>query len=111
MIGLRKIKDSAFSINGCVISDLHPRNVLKDKNGELYIVDAELCCKQNEKNMELHDWLSKLKSFSYVSPYYINQKHLESTKRKKRQIAEWRKYPVNLELAIQRQRIREQQTI
>lgn len=109
MIGLEKINDSAFSANDCIISDLHSRNVLKDKNGELYIVDAELNCKQKERNIELHNWLSELESFKYANRNFINQQHRESTERKKRQIAEWRKQPVTLEFALQRQRKREQQ--
>ena len=40
---------------------------------------------------------------------YLNQFHKESTERKMKQIEEWRKSPVDLEGALKRQRIREQQ--
>lgn len=48
----------------------------------MYIVDAELCCKQNERNIELHNWLSELEFFKHAAHNYINQQHRESTERK-----------------------------
>ncbi|WP_374444770.1 hypothetical protein [Epilithonimonas sp.] len=38
-IGFEKINDSIFTNGKITISDLHPRNVLKDENGIIYVVD------------------------------------------------------------------------
>ena len=40
-IGFQKISEAKYS-NGVVeVSDLHPRNVLRDSEGDLYVIDAE----------------------------------------------------------------------
>ena len=40
-LGFQKISEAKFS-NGIVeFSDLHPRNVLRDSEGDLYVIDAE----------------------------------------------------------------------
>ncbi len=40
-IGFQKISESKYS-NGIVeVSDLHPRNVLRDSEGDIYVIDAE----------------------------------------------------------------------
>jgi hypothetical protein len=40
-LGFQKISEAKFS-NGIVeVSDLHPRNVLRDSEGDLYVIDAE----------------------------------------------------------------------
>lgn len=40
-IGFQKISESKYS-NGVVeVSDLHPRNVLRDSEGDIYVIDAE----------------------------------------------------------------------
>ena len=40
-IGFSKIDESTYKNNEIIISDLSPRNVLKDCDGDIYIVDAE----------------------------------------------------------------------
>ena len=40
-IGFQKISEAKYS-NGIVeVSDLHPRNVLRDSEGDIYVIDAE----------------------------------------------------------------------
>ena len=40
-IGFQKISEAKYS-NGVVeVSDLHPRNVLRDSEGDIYVIDAE----------------------------------------------------------------------
>jgi len=38
-LGFEKINDSSYTNGKYTVSDLHPRNVLKDKNGFIHIVD------------------------------------------------------------------------
>jgi len=38
-LGFDKINNTTFSIQKYIVSDLHPRNVLKDPNGIIYVVD------------------------------------------------------------------------
>lgn len=38
-LGFRKISSTVFTSDTITISDLHPRNVLKDHNGIIYVVD------------------------------------------------------------------------
>lgn len=38
-LGFEKVNDTTFSNGEYVVSDLHPRNVLKDENGTIYVVD------------------------------------------------------------------------
>lgn len=40
-LGFEKISDAKYSNGKVEVSDLHPRNVLKDKDGDIYVVDAE----------------------------------------------------------------------
>ncbi len=40
-IGFEKLTPSKFKKDHIEVSDLHPRNVLKDKNGDIYVIDAE----------------------------------------------------------------------
>lgn len=39
-LGFQETAEASFSNEDIVISDLYPRNVLKDLNGDLYVVDA-----------------------------------------------------------------------
>ena len=40
-IGFQKISEAKYS-NGVVeVSDLHPRNVPRDSEGDIYVIDAE----------------------------------------------------------------------
>ncbi|MBQ2399301.1 MAG: hypothetical protein II308_04445, partial [Muribaculaceae bacterium] len=41
-LGFDKIEDWVFSNGDLRISDLRPRNVLKDADGDIYVVDAEI---------------------------------------------------------------------
>jgi hypothetical protein len=41
-IGFHKIGNGSFGNGIYEVSDLFPRNVLKDKNGVLYVVDANV---------------------------------------------------------------------
>jgi len=41
-IGFKKKTDTSFINNSYEVSDLFPRNVLKDKNGIIYVIDAEI---------------------------------------------------------------------
>ena len=41
-LGFSKVNDHEFSNGRITVSDLRPRNVLKDSEGNLYVVDAEL---------------------------------------------------------------------
>lgn len=40
-LGFTKISETGYTNNEIVVSDLHPRNVLKDADGDIYVVDAE----------------------------------------------------------------------
>lgn len=40
-LGFQKINDSTFTNNEIIVSDLFPRNVLKDIDGDIFVVDAE----------------------------------------------------------------------
>lgn len=40
-LGFQKLTDSSFSNGNITVSDLFPRNVLKDKDGDIFIVDAD----------------------------------------------------------------------
>lgn len=40
-LDFEKVDEATFTNGEIVVSDLHPRNVLKDKDGDLYVVDAE----------------------------------------------------------------------
>ncbi|MBO4841035.1 MAG: hypothetical protein J5524_08970 [Bacteroidaceae bacterium] len=40
-IGFQKLSAAKFSNGVIEVSDLHPRNVLKDYEGDLYVIDAE----------------------------------------------------------------------
>ena len=46
-LGFCPIDDWAYEGNGIVISDLKPKNVLKDIDGDLYVIDAEIKVKSN----------------------------------------------------------------
>ena len=38
-LGFQQIGDAKFSNIEYIVADLHPRNVLKDNNGIIYVVD------------------------------------------------------------------------
>lgn len=61
-IGFEKITDTSFKNKDYTVFDLHPRNVLKDSNGTIYVVDAEF--KKNEtlnnKNKEVLEEIPEL---------------------------------------------------
>ena len=40
-LGFEKVNEATFTNGEVIISDLYPRNVLKDKDGDLFVVDAE----------------------------------------------------------------------
>ncbi|MDE6460353.1 MAG: hypothetical protein K2K52_05910, partial [Paramuribaculum sp.] len=40
-LGFRKVGEHVFEKDGLQVSDLRPRNVLKDADGEIYVIDAE----------------------------------------------------------------------
>ena len=40
-LGFTKISETEYANNEVIVSDLHPRNVLKDSDGDIYVVDAE----------------------------------------------------------------------
>ena len=40
-LDFEKVDEATFTNGEIIVSDLHPRNVLKDKDGDLYVVDAE----------------------------------------------------------------------
>lgn len=46
-LGFSPIDDWTYEGNGIVISDLKPKNVLKDIDGDLYVIDAEIKVKSN----------------------------------------------------------------
>ena len=46
-LGVSPIDDWAYEGNCIVISDLKPKNVLKDIDGDLYVIDAEIKVKSN----------------------------------------------------------------
>jgi|ERR1035437_1806940 hypothetical protein len=50
-IGFEKINDTTFKNKEYTVSDLHPRNVLKDENGTIYVVD-DIIKKNKEHSME-----------------------------------------------------------
>lgn len=39
LLGFKKITDSSFTNGDVTVSDLHPRNVLKSKQGNIYVID------------------------------------------------------------------------
>ena len=39
-LGFQEKSESCFTNGDIEVSDLYPRNVLKDSNGDLYVVDA-----------------------------------------------------------------------
>jgi hypothetical protein len=41
-LGFRPIDKGKYTNDNVIISDLHPRNVLKDAEGDIYVIDAEL---------------------------------------------------------------------
>jgi hypothetical protein len=41
-LGFRLIGEAKYTNGNVTISDLHPRNVLKDADGDIYVIDAEL---------------------------------------------------------------------
>ena len=41
LLGFQKVKEYSYCNGEILISDLRPRNVLKDIDGDIYIVDAE----------------------------------------------------------------------
>lgn len=41
-LGFQKISDAKYSNETIEVSDLHSRNVLRDKDGDLYVIDAEI---------------------------------------------------------------------
>ena len=40
-LDFEKVDEATFTNGDVIISDLYPRNVLKDKDGDLFVVDAE----------------------------------------------------------------------
>lgn len=40
-LGFQKLSAAAYSNGDVEVSDLHPRNVLRDSDGDLYVIDAE----------------------------------------------------------------------
>ena len=40
-LGFRRIGEAKYSNGTVEVSDLHPRNVLRDSEGDLYVIDAE----------------------------------------------------------------------
>lgn len=40
-IGFQKISEAKYSNGVIEVSDLHPRNVLRDSEGDIYVIDAE----------------------------------------------------------------------
>ena len=40
-LGFRRISEAKYSNGAVEVSDLHPRNVLRDSEGDLYVIDAE----------------------------------------------------------------------
>lgn len=51
-LGFERIGDAEYSNGNVVISDLRPRNVLKDGDGDIYVVDAEFKKKESENSRE-----------------------------------------------------------
>ncbi|MCH5243726.1 MAG: hypothetical protein J1F29_02385 [Lentimicrobiaceae bacterium] len=49
-LGFHKTEDYTYSNNEITIADLRPRNVLKDSNGDIYVIDAGF--KRNDPNKE-----------------------------------------------------------
>lgn len=69
-IGFEKITDTSFKNKDYTVFDLHPRNVLKDSNGTIYVVDAEFKKNDSEEKSKidaLKKWLDdtdkRLKDF------------------------------------------------
>ena len=40
-LGFQRIAEAKYSNGSVEVSDLHPRNVLRDSEGDLYVIDAE----------------------------------------------------------------------
>ncbi|MCH5174864.1 MAG: hypothetical protein J1F40_03165 [Prevotellaceae bacterium] len=40
-LGFEKVEDTKYTKDNIEVSDLHPRNVLKDIDGDIFVVDAE----------------------------------------------------------------------
>lgn len=53
-LGFERVGDAKYANNDVIISDLRPRNVLKDADGDFYVVDAEFE-RRGEKSNDLSD--------------------------------------------------------
>lgn len=92
-IGFLQVSPTSYSNGENIVSDLFPRNVLKDEFGDLYVIDAEIETIQESSSMD--------------SRNFLNQYHKDSATRKLNRISKWKKKPVILEEALRRQRKRE----
>lgn len=46
-LGFEKTAVATFTRDNIIVSDLHPRNVLRDSDGDIYVVDAEFKVKES----------------------------------------------------------------
>lgn len=87
LIGFKQTDEFKFVNEMIEVSDVRPRNVLKDKNGEIYIIDAEF---------------KILNETIKAEPNYLNLFHKESSERKIKAIQEMKKTPMNYEQELMR---------
>ncbi len=50
-LGFSKIDDWTYEFSTIIISDLKPKNVLKDADGDLYVIDAEIKYDQKHRSV------------------------------------------------------------
>lgn len=68
-IGFHQIGEAEYSNNNITISDLRPRNVLRDTDGDLYVVDADFKNNLlNEKQSELSTNKQEISQFTAPQP-------------------------------------------
>lgn len=53
-IGFKKVNDTTFSNGEYIVSDLYPRNVLKDSNGTMFVVDSIVKKDGNSAQKDIH---------------------------------------------------------
>jgi hypothetical protein len=108
-LNFRKVNHTSFSNTQYIVFDLFPRNVLKDNNGNIYVVDSEFSDKTNDKENTLNEMLFDLfDKRNVLKTNYLNEFHRHSIEKKMKQIEQWNESPFNLEIALFRQRNREQ---
>lgn len=82
-LGFEQASEFKFKKGTIEVYDLRPRNVLKDKNGDIFIIDAEFKTLNETVMAEI--------------VHYLNPFHKESTKRKIKAIQEMKKKSMNYE--------------